>query len=84
MRLRTFSSGEAIGNFRIVEVLYDGRPGRSSIVKAVNWNDPGEPVVLKIGPAVQDPNYHYGVIQREVEILRQLFHCGIVAIKRSP
>ncbi len=51
-------------------------------MKAVDRNKPGEPVVLKIGPAVQDSNYYYGAIRREVEILRKLSHCGIVAIKK--
>ncbi len=74
--------GKSIGDFKIVEVYPEGRGGRSRVVRARPIDDSDRQTALKISHTGGNQNYLFTALQKEVEILQELNHRGVVQLRR--
>lgn len=73
--------GERLGDYIIIDVLGPSAGGMSRVMKA---QIPGNPdtAALKVSRTGPEARYFFAAIHREVEILRQISHPGIVQLRR--
>lgn len=78
--LSDIRAGYPIGSFKVLEVCPEGRGGMSRVVRAVSLENPGEQVALKISRTGSNQESFFAALQKEVEILQQLDHSGVVRL----
>lgn len=78
--LTDLKPGKSIGSFRILEVYPEGRGGMARVVRAKAQRDSGAEAALKISRTGPNQDYFFAAIQKEVEILQQLDHPGVVQL----
>jgi serine/threonine protein kinase len=76
--LSEIKPGQPIGSFKVLEVYPEGRGGMSRVVRAAPKEGPGKDMALKISRTGANKDYFFAAIQREVEIIQQLDHPGVV------
>ncbi len=79
--LRKLKPGRQIGSFKVAEVYPEGRGGMARVVRAKPVNGNAGQVALKISRTGSNQDYFFAAIQKEVEILGQLDHAGVVRLR---
>jgi serine/threonine protein kinase len=78
--LTDLKAGKSIGGFRVLEVYPEGRGGMARVVRAKALRDSGGEAALKVSRTGPNQDYFFAAIQKEVEILQQLDHPGVVRL----
>jgi serine/threonine protein kinase len=73
-------SGKPIGGFKVAEVYPEGRGGMSRVVRAVPRDGSKREVALKVSRTGSNQEYFFAAIQKEVEVLQDLEHPGVVRL----
>jgi serine/threonine-protein kinase len=78
--LQDITKGAPIGLFQVAEVYPEGRGGMARVVRAQMRTRRNQHVALKISRVGANQNYFSAALQKEVEILSQLSHKGVVRL----
>jgi serine/threonine protein kinase len=78
--LKDLKPGRRVGIFKVLELYPEGRGGMSRVVKAGPADGRGSEAALKISRTGRNLEYFYAAIQKEVEIIQQLDHPGVVRL----
>lgn len=79
--LKDLKAGSLIGQFKALEVYPEGRGGMSRVVRAKRVDRSDGQAALKISRTGANQDYFFAAIQKEVEILVQLDHRGVVTLR---
>jgi serine/threonine-protein kinase len=80
VELLAIKPGLRISRLSVVEVYPEGRGGMSRVVRARRAEGHSEDVALKISRVGSHQSYFFSAIHKEVEVLQQLSHPGVVRL----